>query len=249
MYLTFASRETLLDFLPKNARVAEIGVAEGEFSERILKATNPSKLHLIDPWAFQDRIDYLADVNNASQDIQDSRYIAIQKKFAGEIASGQVVVHRGFSHDFASTFQDGYFDWIYVDAMHTYEAVLTDLEAFRPKVRAGGLILGHDYAEHLNSRKMSFGVVPAVDQFVKNSGWQFALLTLEAYPTYVLGAPGDLNCDHLAREVVYHRGGIRFPDYPEKFSFSQFVMSGPEGQHKVFPEFKVTPGPGAQDLT
>jgi hypothetical protein len=239
MYLSFASRDAVLEHLPKDATVAEIGVAEGEFSDRILAVAKPKKLHLIDPWAFQSQPDYLADHNNVEQAEQDARYESISNKFKREISSGQVVLHRGYSQDLAGAFEDAYFDWIYIDGMHTYDAVLRDLHLYQPKVKAGGLILGHDYADHLNSQKMNFGVVPAVDRFVKESGWQFILLTLEAYPTYILAAPGDQASDQLARAVVFDRGGIRFPDYPKNFSFSQFVMSDPTGQYKVFPEFRV----------
>jgi len=239
MYLSFSSRETLLNYLPKGARVAEIGVAEGEFSDHILKSAQPASLHLIDPWAFQNQADYLADHNNVDQGSQDSRYEMILKKFESEIARGQVVVHRGFSQDLAATFEDGYFDWIYIDAMHTFEAVLRDLRVFRPKLKPGGLILGHDYADHLNSQKMNFGVVPAVDAFVKESGWQFVLLTLEPYSTYLLAEPNHAAADQIARAAVFNHGGIRLPDYPEKFSFSQFVMNGPEGRFKVFHEFRA----------
>src|SRR5688500_9782878 len=43
-------RIALLDVLPKNGVVAEIGVNKGEFSEEIIRRNHPSKLHLIDLW-------------------------------------------------------------------------------------------------------------------------------------------------------------------------------------------------------
>ena len=39
----------------------------------------------------------------------------------------------------AENFEDAYFDWVYIDALHTEAALATDLEAWYPKVRAGGL--------------------------------------------------------------------------------------------------------------
>ena len=57
MYVLQISRVDLLQFLPKGGVVAEIGVAEGGFSKKILNATSPQTLHLIDPWEFQDRDD------------------------------------------------------------------------------------------------------------------------------------------------------------------------------------------------
>ena len=36
-------------------------------------------------------------------------------------------------------------DFLYIDADHSYEGVLADLDAWVPHVRSGGLILGDDY--------------------------------------------------------------------------------------------------------
>src|SRR5438128_2636692 len=49
--VSFRDRETLLDHLLKGGVVAEIGVNEGEFSEKILSVCQPKKLVLIDVWA------------------------------------------------------------------------------------------------------------------------------------------------------------------------------------------------------
>ena len=50
-------------------------------------------------------------------------------------------------------------DFVFIDAAHDYESVLTDLELWFPKIRDGGIIAGHDYCEHYN------GVIKAVNEF------------------------------------------------------------------------------------
>ena len=40
---------------------------------------------------------------------------------------------------------DGFFDFIYVDARHDFKGVYEDLVAWWPKLRAGGIMAGHDY--------------------------------------------------------------------------------------------------------
>lgn len=44
----------------------------------------------------------------------------------------------------AHKFDDGYFDYVYIDAGHTYEDVLSDIQAWWPKVMRGGMLAGHD---------------------------------------------------------------------------------------------------------
>lgn len=50
-------------------------------------------------------------------------------------------------------------DFVFIDADHTYEGVAADIDAWRTKVRVGGMLLGHDY----NPEKFP-GVVQAVDE-------------------------------------------------------------------------------------
>ena len=51
-------REQLLEAMPRHAICAEIGVWEGDFSQRILDRTQPAKLHLIDPWRYEQDVAY-----------------------------------------------------------------------------------------------------------------------------------------------------------------------------------------------
>lgn len=58
-------------------------------------------------------------------------------------------------------YEDGHFDFVFIDAAHDYESVKEDIQHWLPKVRVGGWIGGHDYHE----RKWP-GVVQAVKGFV-----------------------------------------------------------------------------------
>lgn len=42
-------------------------------------------------------------------------------------------------------FPEGYFDFVYIDADHTYEMVKRDIEIWLPLIKKGGMIGGHDY--------------------------------------------------------------------------------------------------------
>jgi hypothetical protein len=57
---------------------------------------------------------------------------------------GRLILHRGFTHEVADSFPDGYFDFVFIDADHEYEGVKRDILAWYPKVRKGGFLMGHD---------------------------------------------------------------------------------------------------------
>ena len=190
-YIIHHSRDVLIQLLPQEGIAAELGVAEGAFSESILKYSRPRKLHLIDCWEHQDREDYLPDGNNVPEDEQQGRFETVSEMFAGQVSEGQVAIHRAFTTDAAKGFERGYFDWVYVDAMHTYDAVLADLRAFSPLVRENGFIAGHDYANHPAALAEGYGVIEAVNEFVKESGSHLLLLTEDGYPSYIIAKQPD----------------------------------------------------------
>src|SRR4051794_13246210 len=134
-----ASRDLLLQAMPKHAICAEIGVWEGDFSQRILDTTQPTKLHLIDPWRYQQDIRYKDSLYGGqiggSQAHLDKIYARVCKRFAPKIANQQVIVHRGESHTVGEEFEDQYFDWVYIDGNHLYEYAIRDLHTYYRKVK------------------------------------------------------------------------------------------------------------------
>lgn len=201
MILCPLTRAQLLPALPKQAAIAEIGVALGDFSDEILRNCAPRRLTLIDPWEYQTRSDYANDANNAEAQEQENRAQTVTARFA---AQPNVHIVRDYSTNAVHGFADGELDWIYVDAVHSYDGALEDLRAFRPKVAADGLILGHDFANHPAAQAMDFGVIEAVETFIAESGWQLLLITDEVYPTFVLSAnPGGAAARALMDSVYY----------------------------------------------
>ncbi len=137
-------RDRILEFLPKKAVCAEIGIETAKTSEKILKAAEPSKLHLIEIDA--------AWIENA------------RNKFSKELSENRVFLHHGSSYEELSKFDDNYFDWVYIDGDHTYNGAKKDLEVARIKTKDDGLIWLHDYIfyDHISHNK--YGVIEAVNE-------------------------------------------------------------------------------------
>lgn len=222
MLICAITREQLLHFLPKGGEVAEVGVAEGLLSREILATVAPARLHLIDSWKHEDSDAYATDPNNVLDTEQENRCQEILKTFAGAIADGTVQIHRDRSVNAAKTFTDGQLDWVYVDALHTFDGVTADLEAYFPKVKGDGFILGHDYTNHPRAEHMKFGVVEAVNEFVARHNLEFVALVLEPYPTYVLSQNAQRpSTQLLIAKLLYNVPGIvEIRDFPKGRGFA-----------------------------
>ena len=166
--LNDSARQALLRMMPKDSICAEIGVWEGEFSQRILHTVQPRRLHLIDSWQYQgDETYQLAWYGRraGSQAHMDALYGTVCRRFQREAEAGQVVIHRQSSGEAAGGYPDGYFDWVYVDGNHLYEFVRRDLDLYAPKIKIGGYLAGDDYAE---GGWWQGGVKRAVDEFLES---------------------------------------------------------------------------------
>ncbi len=160
-------RARLLRRLPKRSVGVEIGVWAGDLSAAILRAVRPTRLHLLDPWAYapDERYEqaWYGGARAGSQAEMDEVYERVLQRFETEIADGAVVIHRSTSAETVVGFEDSSLDWVYVDGNHLYEYVRTDLELFAPKVRPGGLLAGDDYGA---AGWWDDGVRRAVDRFL-----------------------------------------------------------------------------------
>ncbi len=159
--LDLTDRKSLIASLPKEAVVAEIGVAEGNFSQVILELARPRYLWLIDPWQYQPVSDCGHDPSNVSQEVHEARYQQVCSRFRHR---PQVVIERDFSCIAGARYFDWSFDWIYLDGNHL--ELKQDLDVWFNKVKQGGWIIGHDYTlcgDYIT-------VKPDLDAFVAERG-------------------------------------------------------------------------------
>ncbi len=160
-----ATRFAMLDLMPKNATVAEIGVADGDFSAEILKRCNPKTLFLIDLWS--------------SDRYRDGKDI-VKNRFHKQLESGQVILRPGYSTEVLKDFSQDAFDWVYIDTDHTYTTTAQELLLAERVVKSDGKILGHDLCTASAGRGVVYGVVQAVNEFCVARGWGFEYLALDA---------------------------------------------------------------------
>jgi len=98
----------------------EIGTAWGDNAVRMLRARDNLHLTLVD-------INIQSPLKNAMIEF-NHRTKQIQMQSA----------------EAAKLFPDNHFDYIYIDADHTYPYVKGDLEAWYPKAKPGSIFAGHD---------------------------------------------------------------------------------------------------------
>lgn len=173
-------RTHLLKYLPKGT-CAEIGVARAFYSKEIIEYNQPQSLFLIDYWKNFD-LGY-RDSNMVTDEQHEQRYQSIIEYFGN---NQTVSIVRDLSTSAASKFDKNFFDWIYIDADHSYDGCLKDLKAYNNKVKLNGYICGHDYFPPGVGKK-GFGVNEAVNDFIKEEGYYFVGYTNEAkFTSYVI---------------------------------------------------------------
>lgn len=139
--------EVLRRLPPGRCKVAEIGVWKGRMSEQLLSRNPQMKLVLVDLWApgtsnpswLQSGSKMAAEPPAVHEDAYRG-VLALAERFAPRVS-----VVRQASSSAAAVFCDGDFDLVFIDADHGQLAVLADITAWRPRVKAGGWIGGHDY--------------------------------------------------------------------------------------------------------
>lgn len=112
----------------------EVGVFDGGTSEYLLKSFPNLRIVGVDPYSSyyeydQERLDKAMATADARLSGFEERYVHIREN----------------SVKAAARLPDDSFDFVFIDADHSYDAVSQDISAWYPKVRSGGLFCGHDY--------------------------------------------------------------------------------------------------------
>lgn len=135
---------------------AEIGVAEGTYSEILLKANPQLELTLVDPWTR-----YSDNPRAHSEEHQQFSLNETKRKTQGY----NVHIIQDYSMNAVMDVPPNSLDFVYIDGHHSFDYVVCDLIEWSKRVRSGGIIAGDDYY----AMKWG-GVVEAVQAYTNAHG-------------------------------------------------------------------------------
>jgi len=140
-------------------RGAEIGVAEGNYSEVLLKANPECELLLVDPWHA-----YSGNPQGKSDQKHSFAWNETKRKIT-PYSNARMI--EQMSMDAVRTVSENRLDFVYIDGNHSFDFVMQDLIEWSKRVRSGGIVSGDDYYELDQKRWIGGGVVDAVQAYVK----------------------------------------------------------------------------------
>ena len=166
--------DEIIERLPKDRPIigAELGVWQGKLSRELLDGLPQLTLYMVDRWKAMPPghayLDSGSQVATANQELYDKAYETVVRltTFAGNRAR----IMKMDIDEFAKVPFD--FDFVFIDADHTYEAVKKNIHDYLIRVADGGLLCGHDYD---NKQSDKWGVKKAVDEFVELGGFELEI--------------------------------------------------------------------------
>lgn len=160
-----------IETCPDNGHILEIGSWKGKSSAymavEIINSKKKIRFDCIDTWLGTHADEYHA---LAVKKIDNKLF----ELFLSNIKPVANIINpiRKKSIDASLDYEDGSIDIIFIDADHSYESVIQDINCWLPKVKQNGILAGHDYITNYHH-----GVKAAVHQIfgnnitIKNGCW------------------------------------------------------------------------------
>ena len=130
---TLGKREELASLandLNLTRTAAELGVFRGEFSELNMARWRGAKMTLVDTWEASDCVAGNASACVYTNDSRsyDKMVTRLRMERGGPSFAGRWEMVQATTTEAARRYPDGHFDWIYLDATHTYAEARDDLQ-------------------------------------------------------------------------------------------------------------------------
>lgn len=141
----------LLSKVPDNGIFVECGAWLGKSSAYLCdKARDRVKIFIVDTWK--------GSPDELTTNHKLATQVDIYQIFLFNMGYRKYTPLQMDSCEASNHFEDNSLDVVYIDMTHTHEAVKRDIECWLPKVKTGGYIAGHDYANYAP------GVIKAVNE-------------------------------------------------------------------------------------
>lgn len=122
----------------------EIGVYKAAYSERLLEKSCLEVLYGVD--IYSEEFLYFSKETPVQVETEARKRM---ERFGEDF---RLLI--GESTEVAQWFEDGFFDFVYIDGDHHLENVLADLRSWWPKVRSGGVFSGHDFVSKGKTKRV-----------------------------------------------------------------------------------------------
>jgi len=226
MFTYIGNRNELMEHIPKEPvrTIVEVGVCKGENAAWMLSNFEPGSLVLIDEWtpfAPAETPSYFSGGKEAQSSIgeyfggpidQQATFDALHQTTTEKFKNDKRVnIQRASSRDAATRFDDNTADLIYIDANHSYAAVLDDLFIWESKLKDNGYMILNDHTINATGTP-EYGVVQALSTFLRTRT-QYApiAMTLSNYADMIIGKKSS---DHseLLKNIVSSGKAFELPD-------------------------------------
>lgn len=127
--------------LPDPAHIVEVGIWKGAsaafMAVEIINSGKKIKFDCVDTWKGSD-----LELHQTDPEINDLYRVFMDNM---KPVYGHFTPVRLPSLDAAILYMDNSLDFVFIDAAHDYENIKKDIIAWRPKIKKGGILSGHDY--------------------------------------------------------------------------------------------------------
>jgi predicted O-methyltransferase YrrM len=149
----------------KLKRGAEIGVWRGECTEYLLNKHKKLTMYCFDPYEYYPHyVKHHSMGKYNSQEKLNELYGAVRNRLNKKFRN-RLVFMRKRSVEASFPYDEGWFDFVFLDGNWGYQYVKWDIEWWLPKIRKGGVMIGH----RINSNKDGYQCVKrAVEEMLGN---------------------------------------------------------------------------------
>jgi hypothetical protein len=135
---------------------AEIGVFRGRTASAVMSEFPSLTLYLVDPYKDEHFYGSLMRRSGGAANAKRDAHKTLHR------FKDRCIWFECLSTEAAKKVDDETLDYVFIDGNHDYEYVKEDIALWVPKVRSGGIVMGHDY-----SKRKTPGVIRAVNEIFK----------------------------------------------------------------------------------